>query len=368
MTLRSTINCDPNAGPTCIPGLQRRIPSSAVTAIDIFAGAGGFTTGAEGAGATVLWAINHFREAIATHAINHPYVTHCCEDVFAFDWRRAPLADMILASPSCKCHSPAATGGIHGTGRRGTAPHHDRLRATPQAVMDAAYTMLYESRGAGRPQPIVVIENTPNFKKWALYQGTVIVNLQALGYSVSEVVIDALDLGVPQNRKRLFVIAVPGRTPFDLRPPKKRKKPASVGPMIRRRAPKGQPWIPLEEHPGEKVISKAKEQIHRIKTRLKIKKIPEYWIWTYTSETNPIMPDKPFRTLTAKLGGQTYVMRTRGKRNWIRQISPEELRDFMGFPKSYKLPTSPSLAGTLLGNAVCPAVSEYIVRQLIERA
>ena len=32
-------------------------------AIDLFAGAGGFTTGAELAGARVIWAANHWRAA-----------------------------------------------------------------------------------------------------------------------------------------------------------------------------------------------------------------------------------------------------------------------------------------------------------------
>lgn len=364
--LRGPINCDPYAGPTCLPGTPRRTTRSSMTAIDMFAGAGGFTTGAEKAGAQVLWAINHFREAIAAHAVNHPHTTHCCEDVFRFDWRQAPLSDLILASPSCKCHSTAATGGQK-RGRRHTAPHNDRLRATPEAVIAAVHRAYYDSPGAGRRQPIVVMENVPEFRNWILYEPQILFSLHRMGYATSEHVIDALDLGVPSRRRRLFLIAVPGKVPFDLKLPKARK-PATISKVIQRKPPAGQPWIPLEDYPSEGVIRKAKEQLGRIRTRLKRKKVPEYWIWTYTTETNPIMPDQPFRTVTAEIGGQTYVMRSRGRKHWIRLITPGELRDLMGFPKRYKLPTSPSLAGQLVGNAVCPPVSELIVRQLIERA
>lgn len=41
-------------------------------AIDLFAGWGGFTLGAEQAGATVVWAGNHWPLAVEAHAQNHP--------------------------------------------------------------------------------------------------------------------------------------------------------------------------------------------------------------------------------------------------------------------------------------------------------
>jgi len=362
--LRQPINCDRRAGPTTIPGKPRKIARGTMTAIDLFAGAGGFSSGAEQAGAEVLWAINHHKEAVACHADNHPYTTHSCTDVFEFDWREAPLSDLIMASPSCKCHSQAATGGIKTSGRRHTAPSHDKLRATPEAAIMSVYRAYHESPGRNRRQPIVVIENVTDFKNWVLYEPIVKISLERMGYAVSEFEINAMDLGVPQDRNRLFVIGVPGKTPFDLRMPKKRK-PKGVGSVIRKT---GVVWIPLKDYPSSGVVAKAKEQLGRIKTRLKLPKPPEYWLWTNTTTTNPNMPDKPFRTLTAAHGGQTYVMKSRGPKHWIRKITSEELRGIMGFPASYRVPESANLTGKLMGNAVCPAVSKLIVSQLIERA
>ncbi len=43
-----------------------------MNAIDLFAGAGGFSTGAAMAGCHVLWAANHWPTAVQWHAANHP--------------------------------------------------------------------------------------------------------------------------------------------------------------------------------------------------------------------------------------------------------------------------------------------------------
>ena len=42
------------------------------TAIDLFAGLGGWSTGARAAGVQVLWAANHWPVAVEWHSANHP--------------------------------------------------------------------------------------------------------------------------------------------------------------------------------------------------------------------------------------------------------------------------------------------------------
>lgn len=42
-----------------------------VKAIDLFAGAGGFSTGARMAGASVVWAANHWPDAVAVHMLGN---------------------------------------------------------------------------------------------------------------------------------------------------------------------------------------------------------------------------------------------------------------------------------------------------------
>lgn len=50
-------------------------------AVDLFAGLGGFTEGAEQAGCSVVWAANHWRAVVETHAANHPRTKHACRDL-----------------------------------------------------------------------------------------------------------------------------------------------------------------------------------------------------------------------------------------------------------------------------------------------
>lgn len=120
-------------------------------AIDLFSGAGGFTTGATMAGCNVVWAANHWPDAVATHASNHPTTLHSCQDLQQADWTQVPTHDLLLASPACQGHSRA---------RAKDRAHHDAQRSTAWAVVSAAE--------CHRPT-VVLVENVPEFSAWALY-------------------------------------------------------------------------------------------------------------------------------------------------------------------------------------------------------
>ena len=63
------------------------------TAIDLFAGLGGWSTGARDAGAQVLWAANHWPDAVEWHTANHPDTQHICQDLHQADWSQVPKHD-----------------------------------------------------------------------------------------------------------------------------------------------------------------------------------------------------------------------------------------------------------------------------------
>lgn len=351
-------------GSPCLPGKKRR-GRPKITALDLFAGAGGFSTGAEQAGAHVLFAINHYAPAVSIHAENHPYTTHCHEDVFRFNWNRAPLAQVVLASPSCKAHSTAATKG--GKGKRGAAPQHDVLRVTPWAVLDCVENQV--DRGN---MPIVVVENVLEFKrKWRFYEAWKAA-ICGMDYACSENVICSLDYGVPQRRTRLFVIFTPTRHAFDLKTVT-RACPRSVNalkakdmlpfkPFIHTGA--GEPpenWVPIDRWSPPSVGKKARGRERKIKKRLG--KVPPAWYWANT-DSAPLSASEPCGTITAESGNQLYLV----KGGRMRRFSVHELRGAMGFPKDYVLPSSLAESGRLLGNAVVPQVARSIVKQLIARA
>jgi site-specific DNA-cytosine methylase len=88
--------------------------------IDLFCGAGGFSEGAKQAGATVVLAVDCWKDAIDVHNANHPECEHWCEElggnVGEFAGRVRSLIDMrvppggrvhIHASPPCQNLSSA---------------------------------------------------------------------------------------------------------------------------------------------------------------------------------------------------------------------------------------------------------------------
>src|SRR5476651_865283 len=116
-----------------------------MTAIDLFAGLGGWTLGAEWAGLRVVWAGNHWRATVDIHAANHPHTVHACQDLAQADWHSIPRHDVTLASPACQGHAHA-----RGIDR----PHHDAARSTAWAVVECCEVH--------RPA-VCVVENVTEF-------------------------------------------------------------------------------------------------------------------------------------------------------------------------------------------------------------
>lgn len=161
---------------------------SGVKAIDLFAGAGGWSTGATQAGVEVVAAVNHWPRAVATHAANHPGAVHRCEDAALTDPRSLPAFGLLLASPACQGHTKA-----RGKERAG----HDAMRSTAWAVVHVA--------DVARPRAILV-ENVAEMRRWSAYphwRGA----LESFGYHIVEHILDAADYGTPQTRRRLIVTA-----------------------------------------------------------------------------------------------------------------------------------------------------------------
>ena len=78
-----------------------------LTAVDLFAGCGGMTLGAEQAGVDVVWCANHWAAAVQVHKSNHPLTAHVVQDLRQADFTTLPDFDVMLASPACTGHSHA---------------------------------------------------------------------------------------------------------------------------------------------------------------------------------------------------------------------------------------------------------------------
>ena len=94
--------------------------------------------------------------------------------------------DLLLASPECTNHSCA----------RGKRP---RVKAS----QNTAFQVIRYAR-AMKPRWLV-IENVIDMRPWSRYP-ELLQSLRDEGYAVAEHVLDSADHGVPQKRKRLFII------------------------------------------------------------------------------------------------------------------------------------------------------------------
>jgi len=296
-------------------------------AIDLFAGVGGFTTGAESAGVHVVWAANHWPEAVQIHAQNHPHTAHACQDLQQADWTQVPAHDLLLASPACQGHSPA---------RGKERPHHDACRSTAWAVISALE--------CHRPQ-FALVENVPAFLKWTLYSAWRDA-AQALGYAVSPHVIDFADLGVPQNRERVVIVLTRSKSPLTLQLPKLAHVPASD--IIDFSAGR---WSPIERK-GRAVKTLARIANGR-------RQHGERFLMSFYGATTG------GRSLARAIG--TITTRDRwavidGDR--MRMITVDEARQAMTFPAGYLLPTNGRMAMHMLGNAAPPVGVERVIAAL----
>lgn len=303
-------------------------------AVDLFAGAGGWTTGAKLAGLRVVWAANHWPAAVAAHRANHPDVHHECQDLMQVDWRMLPdLRDgVLIASPACQGFSPNGRPG-RVLGAR-AAVKHQADRNSTWAVLAAADT--------ARPAAILV-ENVPDMAAWSLFPSW-LGTLRAMGYQVEVQVVNAHDHGVPQDRRRLIIQAMRGRRPRLIEPSAPRR---GLGEVLESRAE----W--------QLVAGKPPSMAARMRVAAAHVRGPCFWANVDSARGRGL--HEPAPTLTTRSVGQWYLLD--GPR--CRMLTLRELARIQGFPDSYLLPATRTLAGRLIGNAVPVPMAKAIVSQAI---
>ncbi|RTL16315.1 MAG: DNA cytosine methyltransferase [Rhodocyclaceae bacterium] len=300
-------------------------------AIDLFAGWGGFTLGAEQAGARVVWAANHWPLAVRAHAENHPHVEHACQDLRQANWTKVPSYELLLASPACQGHSNGS--------QPKRLPKHDDDRATAWAVVDCA--------DATEPRALIV-ENVLNMRRWRLYDVWKL-GLEKLGFTLTEVVTVATWHGVPQRRERLFVVGLRGRR-FDYQPVVPLVEPA-FGPFLE---PAANDWRPLTEmQPGARarVIAARGRRGRRFLSQ-------------HVTDHPGVPLYEPIRTITTKdqwilVDGDDY-----------RPLTVREHARAMGFPDDFGWPSDVSRPNAIrgLGGAVPPGMARDLTAAVLAAA
>ncbi|MDH1472747.1 MULTISPECIES: DNA cytosine methyltransferase [Shewanella] len=301
--------------------------------IDLFAGAGGNTTGGKMAGLRMLWAANHNPLVVKYHELNHPEVAHKCQDLHQADWSLVPEHDILLASPCCQGHSRAA-------GKKKSSKKADLSRSTAWAVVSCLEV---------HRTPIAVIENVADFLSWELF-GAWEYAMRSLGYSLSFNHVNASRLGVPQNRERLFIVATRTTKPIVLDLPEKRPIAARSFIDMDMHAYK---W----DHISNRVLATQKRVTNGRKQFGEV-----FLDAAYGSARSGRSIDNPIGTITT-VNKHSLVIG-----DLIRPLSIRELAAAQTFDECYQWPASATATKMMIGNAVPPIMAKEVISAVLKAA
>ena len=194
-------------------GLSRGIKDNGYNVIDLFCGAGGSSTGFKLAGFNLVGALDNNQKAAATHKLNYPECMTVVGDIekinpIEFDTLiERQEVDVLIGSPPCQTFSTLSQGKIKSLGK-----------VIKEDIRNYYYKNYLDYVSYFRPK-IFLMENVPGFK--TKYEGKIFndflkyLDENLKDYTVQYTVLDAVNYGVPQNRKRLFVCGFLKEIEFD---------------------------------------------------------------------------------------------------------------------------------------------------------
>lgn len=317
--------------------LKNKTVENELRTIDIFCGAGGSSYGAQNAGAKIIAGFDIWNPAIVTYSSNFPEARVYESDVRLLDLEKIKVEigeiDLILASPECTNHSLA----------KGSKERNEESKRTAFEVIRFANVF--------KPKWII-LENVIEMTSWSEHP-KLLEELWNLNYFVKEMKFNSESFGVPQARKRLFLLC---SLATEAHIPKIRhKKTIPVSKII--------DWSGKYKFTPLYKKGRAKKTLKRARNAIKTIGKNKPFIMVYYGTGNGWQSiDKPLRTVTTLDRFALVVPKVRGHE--MRMLQPEELKLAMGFDKYFTL--NPNLTRRekimLLGNSVCPPVMESIIK------
>jgi DNA (cytosine-5)-methyltransferase 1 len=308
---------------------------------DLFHGAGGSSVGARAAGANIVAGVDLWGIASDCYQRNFPHAQSITADI----WELSPKTihgqigdiDLIIASPECTNHTCA----------KGSAKRSEKSRRTAFEVVRFAAEFMPEW---------IVLENVVHIQSWQAYS-TLIEDFRKLDYKVTVEKFNATDFGVPQSRRRLFIICSLSGTPPRITHPNRRWKEAGSVIDSNGKYSFSPLYSPRRAAPTIERAERAMASLGREK--------PFLLVYYGTDKSGGWQSlDRPLRTVTT-LDRFAYV-KPSPDGPLMRMLQPEELKLAMGFPESFCLESGVRRDKIrLMGNAVCPPVMEHIIRSLI---
>ncbi|MEM4203254.1 MAG: DNA (cytosine-5-)-methyltransferase [Candidatus Methanomethylicaceae archaeon] len=307
--------------------------------ISLFSGAGGMDLGFKGdfeflgrryerLPFEIAFAIDVDPRAVDTYNSNLDPVC-VLGDATAMDFERLPKADVVIGGFPCQDFSVAGK-------RKGLRAERGRLYLAMVKVVD-------------RVQPaIFVAENVSGLISANDGEALEIIKSDfaraGIGYRVFSKVLDAADYGVPQRRRRLFIVGVRSDIDRDFEFP----TPTHAEPILAD-AMGLQRWVTareaLKDLEDEKVLMSLPNH-ERSKAKL-----------TRGQGNKPIRPDAPSTTIRAEHHGNIEF-----HYSLPRRLSVRECARLQSFPDDFVFKAPMSSAYKLVGNAVPPVLAWHVAK------
>lgn len=320
-------------------------------AIDLFSGPGGLSIGLRRAGFDVEACVEYKRDAVETYARHHPEAIHYNSDIREIDFSKyTGSIDFVAGGPPCQ---PFSVGGLRKTSGDSRDMLPEYLRCLSE-IQPSAFLM----------------ENVPGLaqKRARPYFDSVLARMSEMGYRLNWAVLNSADYGVPQKRRRLFIL---GSQAIQLRFPT-----PSHGPGTNR------DHLSALNVLGPKPIGEAP------KSPVKYAKYPDlrpspYAGHIYNGGGRPLDPTGPCHTILASSGGykthwidvegiapKYHTHLKAGGEPWegsvpgARRLSVEECSIIQTFPRDLEFAGSRSSQYTQVGDAVPPGFAFVLARSV----
>lgn len=295
--------------------------------IDLFAGIGGTRLAFEAVGGDCVFSSEWDKDAQKTYAANFGEAPH--GDITKIKAADIPNFDVLLAGFPCQPFSSIGQrqGFKHKT--QGTL-FYDVLRIL-ESKRPAAFLL----------ENVVGLVNHDGGNTFAV----ILQSLNELGYSVHHEVLDAADYGVPQHRKRIYIVGYNKarlKREIEHQWPKKSRKDMFIGQFVE----KGVTDRSISKHLQDGYLFKlddGRPQIIDRRSKVKVK--------TLVASYHKIQ----------RLTG-TFV---KDGPTGMRLLSENECKAIMGFPKRFKFPVSRTQMYRQLGNSVAVPVVTAIARKMM---
>ena len=288
--------------------------------IDLFSGCGGMSLGFQNAGFNILGAYDNWQPAIDIYSLNfsHPIHQRDLSDESIIEELREQKPDIIIGGPPCQDFSIA--GGRNFEGKR--------------ANLTLSYGKIIDEL---RPEWFVM-ENVYNIEKSPIFEKVLEIFKNA-GYGITKRIWDASYMGVPQMRKRYFVIGKLGeKDDFLLEELLKNlsKKPTTI-----------------KDYLGNKLGAKYYYMHPRSYARRAIFSIDE--------------PSSTIRGVNRPMSSSYTAHPADRTKDFslVKNLSTIERSYIQTFPESFKFCGTKSNIEQAIGNAVPVKMAEYIAKAII---